>query len=164
MKTSIITLVTMVAFAAGLRAADATVTLSGVHNCCKSCVKGIEKAVSSVKGATATCDGNNVTITAKNTTDSKKAVAALLNAGYFGEGATTTAGTASEGKSKSVTVEGPHLCCGKCVDAFNKAIKEAGATGSNAEKGSKSVTVDGETSPKEVLAALNKNGFNGKVK
>ena len=162
MKTSIVTLVIVTAFATALRAAEVTVTLTGVHNCCGSCAKGIAKAVSSVKGASATCDGGKVTITAKNTTDSKKAVAALLKDGYFGEGA--SAETASEGKSKSVTVEGTHLCCGKCVTAFNKAIKEAGATGSNAEKGSKSVTIEGEVSPKDVLAALNRNGLNGKVK
>ncbi len=162
MKTTVISLLSVVALALGVRAADTSVTLTGVHNCCKSCVTGISKAVSGVKGATATCDGNSVTVTAKNSADSKKAVAALLSAGYFGEGA--TAPTASEAKSKTVTVEGPHLCCGKCVDAFNKAVKESGATGSNAAKGSKSVTIEGEVSPKELLAALNKNGFNGKVK
>lgn len=160
----------VVAFATNTRAADSTITLTGVHNCCKSCANGIEKAVTSVKGATASCDGKTVTITAKNSTDAKKAAAALLAAGYYGDGAPASPGSANPtaapgaAKAKSVTVEGPHLCCGKCVTAFNDAVKSAGASGSNAAKGSKSVTVEGEVSPQEIHAALNKAGFNGKVK
>src|ERR1700712_5599332 len=44
--------------------AEATATLTDVHNCCKSCDNGIKKAVSSVPGATATTDKGTVTITA----------------------------------------------------------------------------------------------------
>jgi copper chaperone CopZ len=144
--------------------ADSTVTLTDVHNCCKSCTNGITKAVSSVPGATATIgtEKTTVTITAKSDADAKKATAALLKAGYFGSGA--EAGTASDAKVKSATVTGVHLCCGKCVDAFNKAVKEAGATGSDATKGAKTVKVEGDFSPKDLLAAMNKNGFNGEVK
>ena len=161
MKTTVITLLSVVAVAVAARA-ESTVTLTGVHNCCKSCTTGISKAVTSVDGATCTADKGTVTITAKSETDARKAVAALLDAGYFGEGA--KAGTASAAKAKSVTVAGVHLCCGKCVDAFNKAATEAGATKTDAVKGAKSVIVDGDLSPKELLAALNKGGFNGKVK
>ncbi len=161
MKTTVITLLSVIAVAVGARA-ESSVTLTGVHNCCKSCTTGISKAVTSVAGATCTADKGNITITAKSDADAKKAVAALLDAGYFGEGA--TAGAASEVKAKSVTVEGVHLCCGKCVTAFNKAATAIGATKTDAVKGAKSVTVDGDISPKELLTALNKGGFNGKVK
>ncbi|MCE9520498.1 MAG: hypothetical protein K8R87_13205 [Verrucomicrobia bacterium] len=161
MKTSIITLLAIFAVTFAARA-ESSVTLTGVHNCCKGCANGITKAVTSVAGATCTADKGSVTITAKSEADAKMAVTALLDAGYFGEGA--TAGTASEVKAKSVTVEGVHLCCGKCVTAFNKAATAAGATKTNAVKDAKSVTVEGDLSPKELLTALNKGGLNGKVK
>jgi periplasmic mercuric ion binding protein len=142
--------------------AESKVTLTDVHNCCKSCANGITKAVTSVPGATATIDKSTITITAKSDADATKATAALLKAGYYGSGA--TAGTASEGKVKSATVTGVHLCCGKCVDAFNKAAKSGGATTTDATKGAASVKVEGDFSPKDLLAALNKGGFNGDVK
>ena len=164
MNTKLITLFFVLTLAVTARA-ESTVTLTGVHNCCKSCANGITKAVTSVKGATAACDKGTVTITAKTQTDAKKAATALLAAGYFGEGAPApSASAASAAKTKSVTVEGPHLCCGKCVKDFNEAVKAGGATGTNAAKGATSVIVDGDVSPKDVLAALNKAGFNGKVK
>jgi copper chaperone CopZ len=154
--------ITSLTFAFALSAhAEATVTLTGVHNCCKSCANGITKAVESVPGAKATAEKDKVTITAKTQADATKATAALLKAGYYGEGA--KAGTASDAKVKSATVTGVHLCCGKCVTAFNNAAKEVGAT-SDATKGAKSVKVEGDFSPKDLLAALNKNGFNGEVK
>lgn len=144
--------------------AEATVTLTGVHNCCKSCDKGIKEAVSSVPGATAAVDKTTVTITAKSEADAKSATAALLKAGYYGDGAAAT-NTASDAKVKSATVTGVHLCCGKCVTAFNKAAKSvSGVTSTDAAKGAKSVKVEGDFSPKELLAALNKSGLNGDVK
>jgi hypothetical protein len=57
-----------------------------------------------------------------------------------------------------------HLCCGKCVDAFNKAVKPAGATKTDAAKNAKTVIVEGDVSPKDVLEALHKAGFNATVK
>jgi periplasmic mercuric ion binding protein len=161
MKTSLTTLLSVVAFAVAARA-ESSVTLTGVHNCCKSCTTGIAKAVGTVKGASATCDKGTVTVTAKTATDAKKAVAALLDAGYYGEGA--KAQTASDGKVKSVTVTGVHLCCGKCVTAFNEAATAGGATKTDAVKGAASVTIEGDVSPSQILTALNKGGFNGKVK
>jgi len=161
MKTTLITLLSVIAFAVAARA-ESSITLTGVHNCCKGCANGISKAVTSVAGATCTADKGTVTITAKSAADAKKAVAALLDAGYFGEGA--TAPTASAAKAKSITVSGVHLCCGKCVDAFNKAATAGGATKTDAVKGAKSVIVEGDLSPKDLLAALNKGGFNGKLK
>lgn len=156
--------ITSLTFALALSAnAESTVTLTGVHNCCKSCTTGISKAVESVPGAKATADKGTVTITAKTQADATKATAALLKAGYYGEGGSAKAATASDGKVKSATVTGVHLCCGKCVTAFNDAVKTVGGT-SDATKGAKSVKVEGDFSPKDLLAALNKGGFNGEVK
>jgi len=143
-------------------AAESKVTLTDVHNCCKSCANGINKAVNSVPGATATIEKSTVTITAKSEADVKKATAALVKAGYFGTGAEVA--SASDAKVKSATVSGVHLCCGKCVDAFNKAAKEGGATTTDATKGAASVKVEGDFSHKDLQTALNKNGFAGSIK
>jgi len=37
-------------------AADVTVTITDVHLCCQSCVKGVAKAVADIKGLTAKAD------------------------------------------------------------------------------------------------------------
>ena len=143
--------------------AESTVKLTGVHNCCKKCENGITGAVAKISGASATAVKDTVTITAKDDADAKKAVASLVEAGYFGAGAEAPAVTDS--KVKSVTIDGVHLCCGKCVDAFNKAATAtAGVTKTDAAKGATSVKVEGDFSTKEFLAALNKGGFSGKLK
>ena len=148
-------------------ASAAEATLTGVHNCCNSCKKGIDAAVTGA-GAKAKIDKGTITVTADDDAGVKKAVAALMAAGYFGDGA--PAGDAapaapSDAKAKSVTVEGVHLCCGKCVDAFNKAVKTApGVTKTDAAKNAKTVVVEGDVSPKDVLDALHKAGLNASVK
>ena len=141
----------------------AEATLTGVHNCCKSCVKGIDAAVTGA-GAKARIDKSTVTVTADDDAGVKKAVDALLAAGYYGNGATTSAAAPSDAKAKSVTIEGIHLCCGKCVTALNKAVTAAGATKTDAAKNAKTVVVEGDVSPKDVLEALHKAGFNATVK
>lgn len=162
MKNTIITTVTAILFSAALHA-ESSITLTGVHNCCKKCDNGIVGAISKA-GATAKVEKTKVTITAADEATAKKAAAALGAAGYFGAGMEPAAGL-SEAKSKSVIVEGAHLCCQKCVDAFNKAaMGAAGVTKTNATKGAASVIVEGDISPKDLIAALNKCGFNGTVK
>ena len=145
-------------------ASAAEATLTGVHDCCNSCKKGIDAAVTGA-GAKAKIDKGTITVTAADEADVNKAVAALMAAGYFGEGAPAAAAAPSDAKAKSVTVEGVHLCCGKCVDAFNKAVKTApGVTKTDAAKNAKTVVVEGDASPKDVLDALHKAGLNASVK
>lgn len=157
------TLLTLAAFVAlGLTARAETVTLTGIHNCCGSCEKGITKAITSVDGATVAVTKTSATITAKSKADADKAVGALLAAGYYGEGA--PAQTAPDKKVKSATVGGTHLCCGKCVKGIDEAIKNVpGATGHTATKGATSFTVNGDFNLKDLLAALNKAGYNGMI-
>jgi hypothetical protein len=144
-------------------ASAAEAKLTNVHVCCNSCKKGIDAAVTGA-GAKAKIDKTTVTVTADDEAGVKKAVDALLAAGYYGNGATATAAAPSDAKAKSVSVEGVHLCCGKCVTAFNKAVTAAGVTRTDAAKNAKTVTVEGDVSPKEVLDALHKAGFNAAVK
>jgi copper chaperone CopZ len=148
--------------AAGVASA-AEATLTGVHNCCNNCKKGIDTAVTGA-GAKAKIDKGTITVTAADEAGVKKAMDALLAAGYYGDGAPATP-AASDAKAKSVSVEGVHLCCGKCVDGFNKAVKAIpGVTKTDAAKNAKTVVVEGNVSPKDVLDALHKAGFNASVK
>lgn len=143
--------------------ADSTIKLSGVHNCCKSCANGISAAVAKVAGAEAKIDKRNVEVTAKDEASAKQAVASLLSAGYFGEGA--TAPEVADAKVKTADVSGLHLCCGKCVTAAEDAIMGvSGVTKHNATKGAKTFQVEGDFSTKQLAAALNKAGLHASVK
>ncbi len=145
--------------------AETTVVMDGVHNCCKGCANGITKAVTSVKDATADIDGETLTITAKNSTGAKKAVEAVMAAGYYGAMEGAEAAAPSDKVLKSATVEGVHLCCGKCVKAMTAAVTEVpGVTGANIENKATSFTVEGEFKEGDLVAAMNKAGFHGSVK
>lgn len=156
-------------FAAGLASAETTVTLSGVHNCCKGCTNGITKAASSVKDVTVTAEGKTVTVTAKSKANAKKAVEAIMAAGYYGtsdseEKTSSSASSAPAKKLTEATVTGVHLCCGKCATAMTDAVKTvAGITENTIASKATSFTVKGEFSEAELVAAMNKAGFNGVV-
>ena len=169
--TSLASLVLALA-AAPLASADVTVKLSDVHLCCNSCVKGVDKAVAPVSGASAKSDkdAETVTITAPDKATAQKAVDALVAAGYFGK--TTDAGVkvnaktgATASKVSSMTLSGVHLCCNKCVSAVKDALAGVPGVKSNtAKKGAKSFQVSGEFKPTDVMAALHDTGLTGKAK
>lgn len=161
MKLTILT--SVVALALGLQAqAETKITLTGVHNCCTKCDNGIKGAVKKVDGARVETDKGTVTITAADQATADKAVAALLDSGYAGKGATRDV---ADSKVKSATVSGVHLCCGKCVTAAEKAVKSVKGVGrSEITKGASSFTVEGDFSTKELAAALNAAGLNGSIK
>ena len=155
---------------ASMALAETTVKLSNVHLCCNSCVKGIEASVGKVEGAkvVADKDAGTVTITAPDDAIAKKAVGAVANAGYYGKSDNAKiklgAPKASDEKVESVKVTGLHLCCGKCVKAFDAAVKKVdGVKGHDAADKAKSATVTGNFSPKALIAALNEAGLNAKV-
>lgn len=162
---SITLLATTLLLALGLTVqvhAETTVTLTGLHNCCGSCDRGITKALTSVDGVTATVSKTTATITAKNKADADKAIDALLAAGYYGVGAPEQ--KIADKKVKSATISGTHLCCGKCVTGINDALKGVtGITSNTAAKGVKTFTVEGDFNLKDLLAALNKAGYHGKI-
>ncbi len=162
MKTPLL-LTTLLTLSLGSLQAESTLTLEGVHNCCKKCGDGITSAVAKVEGATATAEKGTVTITAKDEATAKQAAASLVANGYFGKGAQAPEVAAQN--VKSATVEGVHLCCGKCVTAVEKAVTSVkGVTSQNAEKGAKSFKVEGEFNTAELASALNKAGLNGSIK
>lgn len=165
-----LTLITLFALAAFARA-ETTVTMTGVHNCCKSCTNGIVKAGTSVgKDITVTAEGKTVTIVTKKKTDAKKAAEAIIAAGYFGkiEGEESDAKPATaakpEGKLAKATVSGVHLCCQKCANAAIAAVKNVpGITKHDIVSKAESFTVEGEFTKAELAAALNAEGLGGTI-
>jgi copper chaperone CopZ len=153
------------------RGAEVTTTLSEVHLCCQSCVKGVQKAVAKVDGVTAAADedGRTVTLTGPDEAAVQKGADALVAAGYFGKSSNPaikiSADTGAKGeKVQSLTVEGVHLCCAKCVKAVNAALETVpGVKGNTAEKNAKSFTITGDFEDKAALAALQKIGLTGQV-
>jgi periplasmic mercuric ion binding protein len=170
MNKTILTLVATLALAAFAQA-ESTVKLTGVHLCCKSCVKGVDKAVGTVSGATAVsdADASTVTLTAADDATAQKAVDALTAAGYFGKSENSAikvsdATGAKDAKVSSLTVSDVHLCCPKCVKAVNAAIGTVpGVTSNTAEKNAKSFEVKGDFKPTDVFQALQKAGLTGKA-
>ena len=158
--------------ALGLTASAADVTLSGVHICCGSCVKGINAAVAGVTGLTATADedAGTVALNAPDTATLQKGVDALTTAGFFGTSSDPTikvnADTgAKNAKVQSITITGLHLCCGKCVKAVNEILAGVpGVTGNTAAKGAKSFDVTGNFNDKDVFDAFQKAGLTGQEK
>jgi copper chaperone CopZ len=153
-------------------AADVTVTITDVHLCCPSCVKGVAKAVADVNGLTAKADedAGTVTLTGPDTETVQKGADALVAGGYFGKSSDSTikinakTGAKNE-KVQSIKIEGLHLCCGKCVKAVNETLaKVPGVTGNTAAKGAKSFEVTGDFNDKDVFDALQKAGLTGQEK
>ena len=167
-------IITTIALALTLsaRAADVTVTLTDVHLCCQSCVKGVAKAVADVTGLTAKADqdAETVTLTGPDTATVQKGADALVAAGYFGRSSDAkikvNARTGAKNqKVQSMKIEGLHLCCGKCVKAVAEALATVpGVTGNTAAKDAKTFEVTGDFNDKAVFDALQKAGLTGQEK
>jgi mercuric ion binding protein len=165
-----VVIASLLAFSA--RAADTTVTISDVHICCGSCVKGAEKAVADVAGLTAKVDqdAETVTLTAADTATIQKGADALVAAGFFGKSSDPAikinAQTGAKDQTvQSMKIEGLHLCCGKCVKAVNEVLGTVpGVTGNTAVKGATSFEVTGNFNDKAVFDALQKAGLTGQEK
>jgi len=167
--STLVCLIATLGFAA--QAADTTVKLSKVHLCCNSCVKGVDKAVSSVSGVKAESDkdAGTVAITAPDHAAAQKAVDALVAAGYFG--VTSDSGIklhadsgAKNEKVHTLKVSGVHLCCGKCVTSVKEALaKVDGVQGNTAAKGVESFDITGDFNARDAMVALNKAGLAGKA-
>lgn len=168
----IIFTIIVLALAISARAAEVTVTITDVHLCCQSCVKGVAKAVADVGGLTATADqdAGTVTLTGPDTATVQKGADALVAAGFFGKCSEATIKLNAETGAKnqkvqSIKIEGVHLCCGKCVKAVNEVLGTVpGVTGNTAAKGANSFEVTGDFNDKDVFDALQKAGLTGREK
>jgi copper chaperone CopZ len=171
MKTVVTFVVALFALAFSIHAADVAVKISGVHLCCQSCVNGVQKAVGQVTGVTASADKNagTVSLTGPDIKTVQEAADALVAAGYFGTSSNPDIkmqdDTGAKGqKVQSLQVAGVHLCCKRCVDDVNDALKSVpGVKANTAAKNAKSFTVTGNFNDKDVFTALQKAGLAGKV-
>jgi copper chaperone CopZ len=166
------TLLTAFFLVTTLLKAETTITLSGVHNCCKSCTNGITKAGTSIEGVSVTAEGKTVKVTSKSKVGAKKAVEAIMAAGYFGtsdaadEKVASSFSTAKPAKKLTeATVSGAHLCCQKCANAMIEAVKSVpGVTEHTIVSKASTFTVKGDFTEADLLASMNKAGFTGSVK
>ncbi|HEY7089813.1 MAG TPA: hypothetical protein VH518_17075 [Tepidisphaeraceae bacterium] len=151
--------------------ADTNVTLSDVHLCCNSCVKGVDTAVAPISGVKATSDrtAGTIVITAPDAASAQKAVDALVAAGYYGASSDAAVKVnaptgASAGKVQTLEVGGVHLCCNKCVTTVRDILTNIdGVKGQTVKQRATSFTVTGDFEPKAVFEALNKAGLAGHV-
>ncbi len=170
MKTLLLSLVAALALTPLAHADDVTVTLSKVHMCCDSCVKGANKAASAVDGVSCTAskaDGTVIVVGPNNATV-QKAVDSLVKGGFYGKSSLDTIKVVSETgakgeKVKSLKVSGVHLCCPKCVTAVKKAVDGVpGVTADTATKGAETFEITGDFKDSDVFTALQKAGLTGK--
>jgi copper chaperone CopZ len=151
--------------------AESSVTLNKVHLCCDACVKGAQRAVKDVQGLTlkADKDAETVTLTAADDATLRKGVDALSNGGYFGKSEKGGVGPMVKSGAQNKTVDslavgGVHLCCGSCVKAIDRAVKETpGATGHTAKKNATAFVVNGKFNDQKFFEALQAQGLSGKV-
>ncbi|MGD0814448.1 MAG: hypothetical protein ABSA83_12650 [Verrucomicrobiota bacterium] len=170
MKSILLSVVTVLAFAHLAQAEDVTVKISDVHLCCQKCVKGVATAVQGIDGikAVADKDAEEVVITGPDKATVQKAADALVKAGYFGTcsdpGIKIDSSTGAKGvKVQSLKVVDTHVCCPKCVKAINHALSEVpGVVTNTATKEVSYFTVTGDFNDADVFAALQKIGLTGK--
>ena len=153
----------------GFATASTTVTLKGVHLCCKGCVTGAVNAAKKggASNATAKPQQRQVIIEAADVATANKAVQAVAAAGYYGKSDNPKAAIAAgveDVKVTSANVSGVHLCCGKCVRAVDKAVENLkGASGHTAEKKAATFKVTGSFSLKALAEALHEEGLHGVI-
>jgi copper chaperone CopZ len=155
---------------ASLAVAETKVEVSGLHNCCGACLKGISKAVTSA-GAEAQINAGDdtVTITAADKATAQKAVDSLAAAGYHGtvkgDGITIKDDSgAPAGKVAKLEITGVHNCCKSCTHAIDEACKEVSGVSSTSIVPKKtSFTVEGDFDAHALVKALNDAGFHVKV-
>jgi len=151
----------------GFLAAE-TITLSGVHLCCKGCIRGAEKAVAT-SGATAIADHKKKTviITAADAAAAQKAVDALGKGGYYGKSSNAAIAIKQDAPDKKVsscTVSGVHLCCKKCLKALDVMIDNLeGAESHTAVSQHDTFKVKGDFSLKALQKALHGVGLSGTI-
>ncbi len=168
-------LLSLGALGVSLRAAESapavTVVLRNVHMCCGSCVKDADQAVAAVKGAEALSDvySKSVIITAPDHATAQRAIDALIDAGYNGTAADSSytvkaVAPVKEQQVTSLTVAGVHLCCKKCVSGATDALATVkGVKANTAAVDAETFEITGEFNPNEVIAALNKAGYSGRI-
>lgn len=146
-------------------------SVSGVHNCCGACAKGITEALSKVEGVTeinAKAKETKISFTAPDDKTARKAIGALGRAGFHGtvEGGKVKYRDNSgveAGKVKSLELVGTHNCCPGCANAIKDILAKVEGV-ENHTLDNKSVTLEGDFDGLAVVKALNEGGFHVRKK
>jgi copper chaperone CopZ len=153
-----------------LACAEIKVEVSGLHNCCGSCLKGISKAITSTGAEAQIGAGDDtVEITAPDQATAQKALDSLAAAGYHGkvkgDGVSLKDDSgAPDGKVSRLEVSGAHNCCKGCSIAISDACKEvSGVSGTEIEPKKSSFVVEGNFDAHALVKALNDAGFHVRV-
>lgn len=153
----------LVCSVASISAAETKITLSDVHLCCQSCVKGVAAATKDT-GATVTADmeTKKVTIVGKDEKEAQAAVDALSTSGFYGKSdnkdIAMKPASVGEGKVKELAVT-THNCCPKCTKALNAVAKPEGVTELAATPKDPAITIKGDFDAKAEGKAMNDAGF-----
>src|ERR1035441_2186588 len=107
MKKSCTLIILALALAGSAQAADVSATITDVHICCQSCVKGVAKAVADVPGLTAKADqdAGTVTLTGPDTATVQKGADALVAGGFFGKCSDASIKVSAATGAKNETVQ-----------------------------------------------------------
>lgn len=153
--------------AAGARAEE-TVTLSGMHLCCKGCTMAVEQAAAKVAGVTCETsqDDREATLTAESTELLQQAVNEIAKAGLMGapdnDAIKIPEAKTEDGKVKVLEIKHIHNCCKPCNDEIAAAVESVeGVTGHTSEAKKSSFTVEGDFVAADVVKALVEAGFYG---
>ncbi len=151
-----------------------TVTLSGVHLCCKDCEEAVMKIPENERapipaGVTITPDrkAEAIVIAAPSGKDAQAALRGVLAGGFYGISDNEAIKIADlkpdEFTTDTMVVRDVHLCCNGCVKAFAKAVESVeGVESQEAKTGSASVKIAGKGfKPYEVMQALREVGLGG---
>jgi copper chaperone CopZ len=150
--------------------AGETITVTGAHNCCGSCKKGIVKAIKSA-GASGEVTKKEIKITATDAEQGAKALQALAKAGFHGETDHATlkmpddSGVpAGDEKVESLKLDVGHNCCKGCSKALIKATEAVdGIDSHDIEKKKTIITVKGNFVAHALIEAMKKVGYHVSV-
>jgi len=150
--------------------AEVKVTVTKMHICCKGCTVAIQKSVAKMPEVTITVDQEKQTavVTAEKPESVQKALDAIAKAGFHGavdnKEIKFKEEKAPEGKVQRLEVFSVHNCCPACTKAIKGALaKVEGVKGNSCENKKETFVVEGDFVAKDVIAALNKAGFNASL-
>lgn len=151
-----------------------TITLTGVHLCCKDCEAAVMKIPANEKapipaGVTITPDrkAEAIIISAPSGKDAQAALRGVIAGGFYGASDNEAVKIADlkpdDFTTDTMIVRDVHLCCNGCVRAFAKAVESVdGVESQEAKAGSASVKIAGKGfKPYEVMQALREVGLGG---
>lgn len=168
--TSVVVLL-LVPSALAQEKAPITVTISGVHLCCKGCTSAVNKAVAKTPEVkcTASQDDGTVILTANNPKKLQEALDAIAAAGFSGtpdsEEVKFKPIEFKDANVRKLEIVHIHNCCQMCTDAIIGAVDTVeGVTSNNLKNKQVSFVVEGDFSPAEVVKAIQEAGFYPTIK